>query len=394
MATKNKIKVTAVINDITLGGAQSVLLSIASLIDKEQFLFSVCYLRDYVPEGVPDFRTPFEEAGTPLTNLGKGKKPSLLASFFLLFRYLLRERPDVLHCCLPDAVIAGVIAGRLVGVKKIIIHEMNTHNFYSKKLEFFFKVARRFADLTITYSETLETELVGDYEILQKPVSALGRKSYTIYNGINLAVVDETKHLASRDEKRKELGVDPEEILIFSAARLIGWKGFEFLIRAAPKVIASGERVCILIAGGGEQEAFLQSLIEELHLAPHVRLLGARTDVYEILAVSDIYPQAYAYPEGFSSISISMSGMEAMAFGLPIIASRYPALYEHIEHEENALIVEPRDVDGIAEALIALVRSRDSRERIGGNARHFVEEYFSSEKMVKIYESIYKALLK
>jgi glycosyltransferase involved in cell wall biosynthesis len=151
--------------------------------------------------------------------------------------------------------------------------------------------------------------------------------------------------------------------------------------------------VQFLIAGEGEQEPFLRKLINELGVSNVVRLLGPRTDVYDILAVSDIYPQAYAYPSGFSSISISMSGMEAMAFGLPIIASRYPALYDHIEDGQNAMIVEPRDVDKIAQALILLIKDRDMRENVGKNARLFVEKYFSLHNTIRIYESIYRALL-
>lgn len=390
---ENKMKITAIINDITLGGAQAVVLNIASLIDKERFDFSVCYINDYIAEVRPDFHSEFEAAGVTVTNLGKGGKRRLAISFFRLLRHLRQERPDILHCCLPDAVILGVFVGRLAGVKKIVIHEMNTHRFYSKKLEFFFRIARRFANLTITYSETLETELFGDFKILQQPIVSLQRNSYTIYNGIDLAKVDETKQKVSFEEKRKELGVDPGAILIFSAARLIEWKGFEYLVRAAPEVMAACPNSVILIAGGGAQEPFLRKLIDEFDLSRTVKLLGPRTDVYEILAVSDIYPQAYAYPEGFSSISISMSGMEAMAFNLPIVASRYPALYDHIKDKENACIVEPRDIEGLAKALIFLVNNKTERERIGKNARQFVEEYFSSRKTILIYESIYRALL-
>ena len=391
MISEHKIKVTAVINDILIGGAQSVLLDIASLIDKSTFDFTLCYFKDYGATR-QNFQKEFEATGVVPTNLGKGSS-RFMTSFFRLYRHLRQERPDILHCGLPDAVILGVFAGRLAGVKKIIIHEMNTHRFYSRKLEFFFRLARRFADLTITYQETLETELFGDFKILQEPVTSLKRKSYTIYNGINLEKADEIKRNTSYEEKRRELGVNLETTLIFSAARLIPWKGFEYLLRAMPEVVVACDDVTLLIAGEGEQEPLLRDLINEFDLSGVVKLIGPRTDVYEILAVSDIYPQAYAYPEGFSSISISMAGMESMAFGVPVVASKYPALYDHIEDKVNALIVEPRDIHGLAEALIFLVRNKEARKRIGERARLFVEGNFSSRKTVVIYESIYQALL-
>lgn len=393
MTTPNndKIKVIAVINDILLGGAQSVLLSIGSLIDRRKFDFTVCYIKDFGPTR-SNFQKEFEAVGITPVSLGKGKPGSFITSFFRLYRHIRREKPDILHCCLPDAVILSVFAGRLAGVRKIIIHEMNTHRFYSRKLEFFFRLARRFADLTITYEETLEGELFGDYQVLKDPIVSLERRSYTIYNGIDLGKVDGIKQKTSFEKKRKELGVGSDTTLIFSAARLIPWKGFEYLLRAMPKVMAHCSNVVLLIAGEGEQQAFLQKLIDELGLSNVVQLIGPRSDVYEILAVSDIYPQAYAYPEGVSSISISMSGMEAMAFDLPVVAARYPALYTHIKDKENALIVEPRDIEGIADALIFLVHEKEARKRIGKNGRIFVEEYFSSRKTISVYESIYLAL--
>lgn len=387
------IKITAVINDIILGGAQSVLLNIGKLLNKEEFVFSVCYLNDYAPEGRPDFSEDFEALNISVTNLGVGKKRQKVISFFRLLNHLRRERPDIVHCCLPDAVVLGVFAARLAGVRNIIIHEMNTHNFYSKKLEFFFKLARRFAGLTISYSEQLEVELMGSFHVLQAPITTIERSSYTIYNGIDLEKVDAAKAATSFEQKRAELGVDPSATLVFSAARLIPWKGFEYLLRALPKVLAEVSNFVVLIAGQGEQEAELRKIIEELDLSKTVKLIGGRNDVYEILAVSDLYPQAYAYPEGVESISISMSGMEAMAFGLPVVASRYPALYDHIEDKQNAILVAPRDVEGIADALIFLIRDREARTRIGRGARSFVEEYFSSRKIILIYESIYRAMI-
>jgi len=161
-----------------------------------------------------------------------------------------------------------------------------------------------------------------------------------------------------------------------------------------PAVLAAHPEAILLIAGSGEQESSLRALIAELKLDSSVRLLGPRTDVFEILAASDIYPQALAYPEGFSSISIGMSGMEAMAFDVPVVAARYPSLYDHIKDKENALIVEPRDIAGLANAIIYLASNPDQRARIGKNARRFVEDYFSSEKAVLIYESVYRALVR
>ena len=82
-----------------------------------------------------------------------------------------------------------------------------------------------------------------------------------------------------------------------------------------------------------------------------------------------------------------------MAFGLPIIASRYPALYKNIEHTKNALVIEPKDIQALSDYLIYLLDSKEERERIGKEARLFDDEYSSLQGTVLIYESLYKALL-
>lgn len=388
-----KIKISAVINDLLIGGSQNILFNIFAQLDRNSFDREVIYLYDFGAQGRSTFEREFK-ALCPIVNLGGEKKPSAFSSFLRLYRHFRKERPDIVQCYLPNSVILATFAARLAGVPSIIIHEQNTHKFYSRKLEWAFRFARFFATLTITYSETLEDELFGTNCVLTAPVEKVSRASYTVYNGIDLAKVEEVKRATNRHAKRSELGLSDSDILVFSAARLIDWKGYEYLIEAVAKIRHKLENVKVLIAGEGPEEEKLRNLIEKHHLHDVVHLIGPRTDVFEILAVSDIYPQAYAYPEGFSSISIGMSGMEAMAFGLPIIISLYPAIYHGITDAENVRIVKPRDPDGLAEALLSLSTDKEERERIGRNAEAYVQEFFSTKASGAIYESIYRALVR
>lgn len=384
-------KVLYLINDLLLGGTQSILLDIISSLDRESIDVELWYLdgRKGKNNDRPDCVEKFRALGVEPRNL---HIRSIGTGILRLARELRKERPDVVHACLPNAVIIGTFAARLAGISAVLIHEQNTHKFYSKRLDKLFEFARKFASVTIAYSETLEQELFGDFRVLQEPITLIDRRSYTIYNGINMQRVEETKKAIDRDKKRAELGIKPDEVLVFTAARLIDWKGHDFLIRAFARVVRKYPNARLVIAGGGDMQAKLRGLIREQNLDDTARLIGSRTDVFEILAVSDIYPQAYAYPEGFSSISIGMAGMEAMAFALPIVVSDYPALYHGIEHKKNALIVQPRDVDGLTEVLCWLIEHESERREIGARARQFVERYFTSERSAAIYESIYKSL--
>lgn len=388
-----KTKIVYLTNDLLLGGTQSIVLDIASSIDASRYEREMWYLDDHKNGDAtrPDFVPKFEEAGIRTRCFGVRR---FIPGIFALRRALKEAKPDIIHVCLPDAVIIGTIAARLAGVKRVVIHEQNTHKFYSWKLNAAFAFARSLADLTIAYSDTLEDELFGAHHILRTPIERIEHRSYTIYNAIRTDNVAKVNTEGTRRAKRAELGISDDDILLFTAARLVDWKGHAYLIEAFADVITACPNAKLRIAGEGPQESELTALIRKHGLEDSVLLLGPRTDVYELLAAADIFPQAYAYPEGFSSITLGMSGMEAMAFGLPVVASRYPALYEGIEDGKNVLLVEPRDVAGLSGALMSLCKDSTLRMRIGSAARRYVEERFSYAVSAKIYESLYDALSK
>lgn len=380
-----KIRVVALVNDIRLGGTESVLLGVASRIDRKEFDFSLCALTDFRGTSHVTLDASFREANVAITYLVEGKTSfPRIKHVFRLVAYLRTSRPDILHCCLPDAVIIGTLAGRIAGVKNIIIHEQNTHRFYSRKLDVLFGIARYFSKLTICYSEALQEELFGTVQ---------PQSSMVIYNGIDTEKIDAAKSSVVHEQKRNELGVASTDTVILAASRLTPWKGHAFLIRAFGEIAARFPDAKLLIAGEGEQEVELKKMAETPQLGSAVRFLGARTDVAEIMAVSDIFSYAIEGSNAVGALTVGMSAMEALAASLPTIISDYPDRHLRLLDRENCMVVKPGDVDSLSRALAYLLESTEERRRIGRNARTFVDSYFSLKQTIPMYESVYRALV-
>lgn len=390
-----KIKIIFLINDVILGGAQNVVLNLASLLDRKKFNVKVCYLKDTanIKPGDSDYRKEFGEANIEMIGLG-GSGKSKINDFLRLFKFLKKKKPDILHCHLFYSSILGLIVGKIVGVKKIIAHEHNTHKFFPKKITLLLKFIRPLFDLTICFSDFVEMELFGNSKILNKPIDKITRRSYTIFNGINLDLVDSVKENINFEKKRKELGVDSKDMLVVSVGRLIPWKGHENLIKSFSYIIKKYNSIKLIVVGWGSGEEYLKKLIIKLGLEKNVKILGTREDVYEILSVSNIFSLVLSYGKEINAESIGIAGFEAMAFGLPPIVGDYPAVHKFIKNGVNGIIAEPNNPKALADSITLLVEEKDKRLFIGENARKYIESDLSWRKLVKIYESLYCSILK
>ena len=145
-----KIKVAYVINSILAAGAETMVLEVVSHLDKTKFEPTVYALRDYGQERTSLLKR-FEEASVPIVFLKPGARLGIFDSLFILRRLFLTEHPDVVHCHLPDAVIAGAISAMLTRVP-FIIHEHQAQKFHSWKIRLLYRLVRPFAALSLCYA--------------------------------------------------------------------------------------------------------------------------------------------------------------------------------------------------------------------------------------------------
>lgn len=376
-----KIRVALVLNDFGVGGAERLVEQILTRIDKTRF---ECYLITLFDKAEP-CRLPLEVMVRRFAFHGLTDAKSLRD----LRRFLKEIKPDVIHCHLPNAVVAGGSTAAALRIP-FIIHEHQTQRFHSWKLRLLYRLLRPFAALTICYADSVEEDIFGSSQTLSAPPEKITRRSYTILNGVDIQAIDFALSYTDRAAKRSELGLGVNDFVITSVARFVEWKGHKLLIEAFASVAPTVPDAKLLIAGDGPLLEELRAKVRDMRLESRVFMPGARSDVYEILAASDIFSLVFTYSTTMYGEAIGIAGFEAMAAKLPVIVGAYRNVDRYISDEKNGVIVQPRSSVALANAFLQLVRDPKLRSRIGMQARAFVERELDWSAIMPIYEAIYR----
>jgi L-malate glycosyltransferase len=172
---------------------------------------------------------------------------------------------------------------------------------------------------------------------------------------------------------------------IITVANLRPEKSHETLIAAADLLAVDFPDVEFQIVGDGPRRAGLEALVRSRRLEGRVRFLGYREDVGRLLSQADIFAlpsRSEAFPNG---------AIEAMASGLPVVASAVGGLLDLIDHGRTGLLIEPDNADALAGALRWLLTNRAGASQLGEQARAEVQQHYSFERMVKAFEDLYLA---
>jgi glycosyltransferase involved in cell wall biosynthesis len=217
--------------------------------------------------------------------------------------------------------------------------------------------------------------------IIEKHITNV--KPIIIRNGINLKdYINQNVEL--RRECRQELEISETDIIITALGQLRKAKGYFDLLNAITILKNKYSNIHYLIIGGGELYSKIQNKIKEYHLNKDFNLLGQKNNPEFYLNASDIYVLPSLW-EGFPNALL-----EAMACGLPSVATKVSGVTEIIQNGQNGFLAEPNNSIDLANKLEKLIlMTKKERTRIGLVARQTVEKYYSVEKMVSEYEKLY-----
>jgi glycosyltransferase involved in cell wall biosynthesis len=200
--------------------------------------------------------------------------------------------------------------------------------------------------------------------------------------------VDIHRFVDADPERAHHIGAIPEDgIIVGTVAALVGHKDYPTLMRAAARVLSIRDDVFFCALGDGEEQAPIHALARKLKLGRRFIFAGFQENVGDYLKRFDLFVLA-SQMEGLGS-----SILDAMALGLPIVATKTGGIPEMLSHGETALMVPPRDPHQLSQAILKLVGSRALRRQLGQNARHAVKR-FSLDNMVEGNLRVYFNLLK
>jgi glycosyltransferase involved in cell wall biosynthesis len=188
-------------------------------------------------------------------------------------------------------------------------------------------------------------------------------------------------------EAKRRLGIPADRFVIGAVGRLSAEKGFDVLIRSAHQLLKEGRDVELLIAGEGDEKAALQALISELGCAERIRLLGYRSDTRDLYQAMNVFALS-SFREGLPNVLL-----EAMAFEVPVVATRIAGIPQLIRDRDNGLLVEPGDAAGLGGAIFSLLHDADLSDRLGRAGRRTIEESYSFQVRMDKIRTIYDRLL-
>jgi len=212
-------------------------------------------------------------------------------------------------------------------------------------------------------------------------------KIVVIPNGINIEEVTTTY---TQEECRNKLGLPRDTQIILFFGSLVPYKGPDVLLKSFKKVKKGFPKVKLIFAGRGQMLDELRKLSKELGLENHVTFVGFVDDDLKPLyyKASDIF----CLPSTTMAESFGIVNLEAMAAGIPIIASNLGGMPDIVQEGINGLLAKPGDFQSLADALTCLLKNEDMRKKMGNNGRKLVTDY-SWDKIAKETEQLYIRIL-
>ncbi len=204
------------------------------------------------------------------------------------------------------------------------------------------------------------------------------RLTRVVYNGI-----EEFRAIGTDPSLERLRGSGP---VISAVTELQPPKGIETLVEAMPRILAAIPAATLVIAGDGWLRQRITAQIERLGMGERVVLLGEVADVTTVYGVSDVY----VLPGWSESFPYAL--LEAMSLGQPIVATDVGGVGEAIEDGKTGRLVTPHDADGLADAVIDLLRNRDLAARLGRDAQKRMRERFAFDQMFAGTLTVYKEL--
>ena len=369
------INIAHVVFSFSAGGIENGIVNLVNNLDPDRYRHTIVCLTK-----AGEFSEKIQADNCQIVELHKkdGNDWKLPLKLRRVFK---SNRIDIVHLRGWATLIEGIIGAKLAGVKKIIygfhgktIQDISTRN---RKRQFAEMIAMRFIDRVVTLSEIM----AADYQQYAKISST---KIQFIYNGVD---TDKFNNKINFKETRKELAINEKDFVIGSVGRLDPVKDFPTLIKAFS--MFSKDICCskLIIVGDGPERAALEKLAKELGVENNTIFTGYRNDIDNLMQAMNVYVQTSLY-EGFSNTIV-----EAMAVGLPVVATDVGGNSVLLNNEENGFLIEKQNPKNLKIKLQQLAENSSTRQIISTNNRMKTLKNFSFPQMVQRYNKLYSEII-
>ncbi len=366
------MRVLWLIKGLGPGGAERLLVLNARFRRPERVSYEVAYLLPWKDALVGEL------AAEGVSSTCLGAQSSLDPRWVWRLRRHLGVHPvDVIHAHSPLAAIGARLLLRTVPRQRrprLVTTEHNVWDSHTRLTSQANALTASLDDRRLAVSQAVRDSLPRRYR----------SETEVIRYGVDVASVQ--GHAGARAAVRDELGFGPKVVAIGTVANLRASKGYHDLLAAAALLVARRPEVRFVSVGQGPLEAELVARRDELGLAEHFVFLGWRTDAARVLSGMDVFCMASHY-EG-----LPVAMMEALALGLPVVATSVGGVPELVTDGQQAVLVPPHRPDLLAGALETLVDRPARRAEMSAVAREMADG-LSVERAVERTEDLYRELI-
>jgi GT2 family glycosyltransferase/glycosyltransferase involved in cell wall biosynthesis len=375
--TRPRTRVLVVLPSLEAGGAERHAVTVYPAVDRTRFDVRLVCIKGRGPL-YAEART----GGLPVAALDAGDGDlSIATSFFKLLRLMRAFRPDVVVTSGFSADLLGRLAARAGGVSAIVSWKHNSGHVgpYGRRERV---MERGLRGLTTRYLAVANGQVPYLTGYLRLPRT----KIEVIRNTVDPPAVSPAEQV--REQLRRSVNIDADHRVVGVVAALREWKGHATLLRAFRLVVDQEPRARLLVIGDGEERDTLAELTDRLGVRDQVRFLGDRRDVGELLSIVDVVALA-----SYSVECLPFAVLEAMSRGRPTVATDIGGLPELVEEGVTGLLVEPRDEQGMATALLSILQAADGGEAMGRAAyRRLVEDFPFDTTIRRVEEALESAV--
>jgi glycosyltransferase involved in cell wall biosynthesis len=301
----------------------------------------------------------------------------ILVAMGVLLKIIFDYKPTVVHAFLPLATFFGALCGRIMNVPLIITSRRALGKHQERYA--FLKIPDRIAN-RLSHYVAVNSQAVWDDTVQRDRINP--SKLALIYNGICTSRFSEMN--PDREIVRNALNILPDDKVVITVANLIAYKGHSDLLKAVK--IASRRITNLKVLLVGEDRGIQEMLMNEiavLNIERHIRFLGLRHDIPQLIAASDLSVLP-SHEEGFSNVLL-----ESMAAGLPIVATSVGGNPEAVVHGVTGWLTPPHHPAKLAEKMIDLLNNEEKSEKWGERGKVLVKRKFSVEQMVSRHLALY-----
>ena len=367
------MRILFVIDSLGFGGAERQLVELIKGLDKQKYQIHLVSLIKK-SAGYADILVNHH---VNVNYFCRSYKTDLIKPLFLLIRYIHRNHIDLVHTFMNMGSLFGCLAAKATRTP-VVCSAIRDAKDVSLKAKYIKIVLSHLADCYVANSKAGFTNRN----------MRIKRHFRVIYNGIDFSRFSKLK--CDVDKIKREFHLERFNLIIGMVASLSVNKDHETLIKAAPTVLKKYPNAAFLFIGDGENRSKLENLARAYGIFENVIFTGYRSDIdriYPMLSICVLLTNTNILD------GIPNTLLEAMANGIPVVASAGGGTLELVKNGLNGILVPPKDPYRTAEAINKLLSNFDLLKRVAQNGKQHVQKFFRLERYVGEYERNYNEVL-